>query len=186
MLRPLQDGLVRLPSLWAFQFPAEILRQKILFDALGTHGFQKRVAMEHHGPRILTRKLVEPVLEFHPGNFSQRLSPNCGAGRTRESFARRGYFFATSLLSEYQAPFQVVTGLPSNEGTARLGVSGAGRSPDGMVIGHGDSPVRHAARRVFLGYTSESIAGFLVPKMKHRHRAGELLAESMERRKPGR
>lgn len=114
------------------------------------------------------------------------LSPNCGAGRTRESFARRGYFFATSLLSEYQAPFQVVTGLPSNEGTARLGVSGAGPSPDGMVIGHGDSPVRQAARRVFLGYTSESIAGFLVPKMKHRHRAGELLAESMERRKPGR
>jgi hypothetical protein len=29
--------------------------------------------MEHHGPRILTRKLVEPVLEFYPVNFSQRL-----------------------------------------------------------------------------------------------------------------
>jgi hypothetical protein len=62
ILRPLQDGLVRLPSLWPFQFPTEIL-----------DGFQKRVAMEHHGPRILTRKLVEPVLEFHPVDFSQRL-----------------------------------------------------------------------------------------------------------------
>jgi hypothetical protein len=44
-----------------------------------------------------------------------------------------------------------------------------------MVVRHGNSPVRHATRGIFLRYSSESIAGFLVPKgMEHRHRAAEL------------
>src|ERR1035437_7097721 len=44
-----------------------------------------------------------------------------------------------------------------------------------MVVRHGNSPVRHAARGIFLRYSSEGIAGFLVPKrMEHRHRGAEL------------
>src|SRR5271170_6832101 len=45
-----------------------------------------------------------------------------------------------------------------------------------MVVRHGDSPVGHAARGVFLLYGSEGFAGFLVPKrMEHCHGAAELL-----------
>src|SRR5271155_1131988 len=57
----------------------------------------------------------------------------------------------------------------------RFQVRGAGSWPDLMVVGHGDSPVRHAAGGVFLRYGGEGVAGFLVPKrMKHRHGAAEL------------
>src|SRR5580658_780344 len=44
-----------------------------------------------------------------------------------------------------------------------------------MVVRHGDSPVGHAARWVFLCYGGESIASLLVPKrMEHRYGAAEL------------
>src|ERR1019366_9953720 len=62
-----------------------------------------------------------------------------------------------------------------HEAAACFQVSGTGRLPHLMVIGHGDSPVRHATGGVFLCDSSEGIAGFLVPKgMEHRHRAAEL------------
>src|SRR5579871_434108 len=44
-----------------------------------------------------------------------------------------------------------------------------------MVVRHGYAPVRHSARGIFLCYSSEGLAGFLVPKgMEHRYRAAEL------------
>src|SRR5208337_3373515 len=44
-----------------------------------------------------------------------------------------------------------------------------------MVVGHGDSPVGHAARRVFLCDDSECVVRLLVPKrMEHRYGAAEL------------
>jgi hypothetical protein len=39
-----------------------------------------------------------------------------------------------------------------------------GRFPDGMVVGHGNAPIGHAARRIFLGHGSKGFAGFLIPK----------------------
>jgi hypothetical protein len=43
-----------------------------------------------------------------------------------------------------------------------------------MIVGHGHSPVRHAALRIFLYDTSKSIVGLLVPKgMEHRDRTVE-------------
>src|ERR1700685_2184105 len=44
-----------------------------------------------------------------------------------------------------------------------------------MVVRHGDSPVSHAARGVFLCNRTESVASLLVPKrMEHRYGAAEL------------
>src|SRR5271156_2111598 len=44
-----------------------------------------------------------------------------------------------------------------------------------MVVGHGDSPVGHAARGVFLSNCSESVSSLLIPKrMEHRYSAAEL------------
>jgi hypothetical protein len=44
-----------------------------------------------------------------------------------------------------------------------------------MVVGHGNSPIGHAARRIFLGYVSKGLAGLLVPKrMEHGDGTAEL------------
>src|SRR5208282_3773068 len=47
--------------------------------------------------------------------------------------------------------------------------------PNGMVVGHGNSPIGHPARRIFLGHGSKRFAGFLVPKrMEHGDGTAEL------------